>query len=168
MKAKKKTAKNLVKSPTTQPIHSRLKTVEIRPKGAAVITLEPIEPGELVVRGSCLWPLKKRTNHSIQTGKNQHAYMDAPARLLNHSCDPNLGVRDNQLGGFDFIALKEIAAGEELTWDYETTEYESIAVPKCLCGSGRCRKQTVGFRYRADDLRSLYGQFIAGYLQKIK
>jgi SET domain-containing protein len=55
---------------------------------------------------------------------------------LNHSCDPNLGF----LHGDPVLhALRDIAVGEELTWDYST----SIADPgwslECACGSDNCR-----------------------------
>jgi len=37
-------------------------------------------------------PNPKATPHSIQTDVNQHIMMDVPAILINHSCDPNVGV----------------------------------------------------------------------------
>ena len=42
--------------------------------------------------------------------------MDLPARFINHSCDANVGIRDNSLGAFDFVSLTPVARGEELTW----------------------------------------------------
>ena len=89
---------------------------------------------------------------------------------LNHSCDPNLGVytvfvesRDITLPRLGLFALREIAAGEELTFDY-TAGVESVDdVPTgtnvgagseaggggdgarrlmfvCQCGASNCRK----------------------------
>ena len=51
--------------------------------------------------------------------------MDVPAILINHSCDPNVGVAKqlNEGGSYDFVALRDIQEGEELRFDYETTEY---------------------------------------------
>jgi SET domain len=37
---------------------------------------------------------------------------------VNHSCDPNCGVRLNDGQAFDFVARQPIAAGQELTFDY--------------------------------------------------
>jgi hypothetical protein len=44
--------------------------------------------------------------------------MDLPARFINHSCEANVGIRDNDLGAgaFDFLALKPVLRDEELTW----------------------------------------------------
>ena len=55
------------------------------------------------------------------------------ARYVNHSCDANcLG------GGFDFeLAVRDIAAGEELTDDYATFGY-AIELP-CACNTSQCR-----------------------------
>ena len=39
--------------------------------------------------------------------------MDLPARFLNHSCEPNVAVGGvNDRGSYDFIALRDIDAGE--------------------------------------------------------
>ncbi len=38
----------------------------------------------------------------------------------NHSCDPNLAVQ----GQIVFVALRDIAAGEELTHDWKKTELQ--------------------------------------------
>ena len=42
--------------------------------------------------------------------------MDLPARFINHSCEANVGITDNNLGAFDFYAIMSIRQGEELTW----------------------------------------------------
>ena len=39
--------------------------------------------------------------------------MTLPARYLNHSCGPNIGVGGvNENGSYDFVALRDIDAGE--------------------------------------------------------
>lgn len=54
----------------------------------------------------------------------------------NHSCDPNLWWSSDEL-----VALREIAAGEELTYDYATdcAAFASGVLLRCNCGSMRCR-----------------------------
>ena len=54
--------------------------------------------------------------------------MDLKAILVDHSCDANSGVTDNEAGAYDFVALRRIDVGEELFWDYECAEYE-VNVP---------------------------------------
>jgi hypothetical protein len=42
----------------------------------------------------------------------------------NHSCDPNIGVQ----GQIVFVALRQIAAGEELTHGWATTDDDNYAM----------------------------------------
>src|SRR5579862_5279040 len=55
---------------------------------------------------------------------------------LNHSCDPNCEV-DEVKGRVWLFALRDIAAGEELVWDYNLYDDEEPA--PCHCGSPKCR-----------------------------
>jgi hypothetical protein len=63
------------------------------------------------------------------------------SRWINHACDPNTDV-DTQWEPGDrrirawWVALREIAPGEELTYDYAFAA--DVAEP-CSCGSPRCR-----------------------------
>ncbi|WP_397209387.1 SET domain-containing protein-lysine N-methyltransferase [Nocardioides sp.] len=58
----------------------------------------------------------------------------------NHSCDPNLGIR----GDGDLVALRPIAAGDELTYDYSLTVPRNVFTRTwhlaCACGADRCRR----------------------------
>jgi SET domain-containing protein len=44
---------------------------------------------------------------------------------LNHCCEPSLGAWNNDCEAYDFIALRNIQKGEELTFDYDTTEFKA-------------------------------------------
>src|SRR5687768_1857794 len=52
----------------------------------------------------------------VQIGIDECIYPQPPALYLNHSCDPNVGVRR----ATEVIALKRIAADSEITFDYST------------------------------------------------
>ncbi len=56
--------------------------------------------------------------------------------FLNHSCDPNCEV-DEIKGRVWIFALRDIAAGEELVWDYNLYDDEEPA--PCHCGAKNCR-----------------------------
>ncbi len=55
---------------------------------------------------------------------------------LNHSCEPNCEV-DEIKGRVWIFAVRDIAAGEELVWDYNLYDDEDPA--PCYCGSRKCR-----------------------------
>ncbi len=139
--------------------------VKVTNKGRGVFTSRCFHKGETVVVGHRVKILPERTNHSFQMDFNLHIELDEPGRLINHSCSPNTGVRNNKFGAYDFVALVDIPSGSEITWDYETTEYVSIAIPKCCCGSPECRLKTLGFKFLPVEIKKKYGEFVADYLR---
>ena len=56
--------------------------------------------------------------------------------FLNHSCDPNCESEESK-GRVWLFAIRNIAAGEELVWDYNLRGDEEPA--PCHCGSAKCR-----------------------------
>lgn len=69
------------------------------------------------------------------------------ARYVNHSCDPNCEA--DEIGGRIFItSIRDIAAGEELTYDYNMEAPQPL--PRdwrrryaCCCGANHCRRTIV-------------------------
>lgn len=123
--------------------------------------------GEKILSSAVLSESSVRHSHTVQVGWERHVVMDLPARFINHSCDANVGVRDNEASGaYDFFAIRDIEPGEELLWDYEAAEYEISAFEKCLCGSPKCRKILGGFKMNGDKIRELYGEYYANYLKE--
>ncbi|MFM6580459.1 MAG: EamA family transporter, partial [Dolichospermum sp.] len=100
---------------------------------------------------------------AFQVDFDLHIELDEPAQLINHSCSPNTGIRNNQFGGYDFIALFDIPDGTEITWDYSTTEFSDISIPQCYCGSLECRSNIRGFKFLSVEIKKKYGEFIADY-----
>ena len=135
-------------------------------KGRGVFALRDISAGEVVIRSRPVRVCPERTRLTIQTDFDVHVEVDEPGIFTNHSCDPNTGLRNNELGAYDFVALRDIKQGEEITWDYETTEFILIAVFECHCGSPKCRGRARGFKYLAKEVREAYGEFIGDYLKE--
>jgi uncharacterized protein len=80
---------------------------------------------------------------------------------LNHSCDPNLGVR----GEITFVAMRDIRAGEELTHDWATTDDGDYCV-ECNCGAVDCRKILTGKDWQCPDLQKRYAGYFSAYLAR--
>ena len=62
------------------------------------------------------------------------------ARFINHSCDPNCGVEKWDVNGEErcaIFALRDIVAGEELTFDYKFESFSKAvrfaSIPHALC-----------------------------------
>ena len=81
--------------------------------------------------------------------------------FLNHSCEPNVGVAGNVV----FVAMREIAAGEELTTDYALfDDYEGEMV--CECGKPNCRRSISGKDWQRPELQAKYHGYFSWYLQR--
>jgi SET domain-containing protein len=59
---------------------------------------------------------------------------------FNHSCDGNLGFDKNG----DFVAIKDIKRGEELSYDYGLAESNPKFKMICKCKINHCRKVITG------------------------
>ncbi|ULH17782.1 SET domain-containing protein-lysine N-methyltransferase (plasmid) [Deinococcus sp. KNUC1210] len=131
----------------------------------------PHRQGERVMQTSGVH-LDHQTEHSIQIGLHQHLEPSFPVRLINHSCVPNLGVRTTALGLPDFYALRDIQAGEELTFDYAMTELTHVPRDNpalefslhCHCGEPDCRGQLGYYSTLPEGQKRRYEGYISAYL----
>lgn len=79
--------------------------------------------------------LGNEESFALQTGVDAYIMTVPPLRYVNHSCDPNCGVDEDLY----LVAMRDIAEGEELTYDYSTTMLERHWEMICHCGSPKCR-----------------------------
>src|SRR4029453_5534074 len=80
---------------------------------------------------------------------------------LNHSCDPNLGMR----GEITFVAMRGIHAGEELTHDWAMTDDDDYSL-ECNCGAPDCRRTLTGKDWQRPDLHKRYSGYFSAYLAR--
>ena len=113
-----------------------------------------------------------QTIFSIQFGWNRHLDPDDPYKYINHSCDPTVGVKINAAGLPYFVALRDLRAGEQVTFDYAMTEYTHYPRENpadefdltCHCGSPLCRGKLGYYSELSDAIKEKYRGFIADYL----
>lgn len=96
-------------------------------------------------------------------GKDLWVDPDFPLSKINHSCEPNLGIK----GKIMFYALHDIKKGEELTFDYAISEEESDWSMKCNCGSKKCRGKMTSIQFLPLKVFNNYLPYIPDYFQKI-
>src|SRR5712691_9434008 len=63
---------------------------------------------------------------------------DGIAAFINHSCHPNCEA-DEIRGRVIIRAIRNIAAGEELVYDYNLYDGDVEDFALCVCGSEKCR-----------------------------
>ena len=96
------------------------------------------------------------------------------AEHFNHSCDPNLYLTGNNV----LIAARDIKDGEELCYDYGTSDTQgnpdTQAGWECNCGSPNCRHANSPDAYKTiiPRLSQKFGEnraldFVADYIKKI-
>lgn len=122
-----------------------------------VFTFEDIPKGEVIhkLKGKiAIHP----TRTSVQLAKNKHIE-DTLTAFMNHSCTPNAEVYHGAL-----ISLKEIKAGEEITFNYNANE-DTVSCPFiCNC----CGKEILGrLSYKLFLLTSLNLNNKKGFLNKV-
>ena len=91
------------------------------------------------------------SRYSVQVGRDRHIEAgpeNPPWKFLNHSCDPNLAL-DTEARAF--YALREIDAGEELRFNYLTTEWDMATPFECHCGARECFHHVAGFKHLDRD-----------------
>ena len=59
------------------------------------------------------------------------------AMFLNHCCEPNCETEEDDHGRVWVMAIRDIAEGEELTYDY--CLYDGDGEEPCYCGAAACR-----------------------------
>ena len=123
--------------------------------------------GDTVMRGVPGRPAPGNHSHANQTSLTDWVFEEGLGPKVNHSCDPNCGVRFNAaVDGFDFVALTTIAAGEEIMFDYAMRNYAIEHFPtQCLCGAAACRGVVTGWRDLPAERKAFYGDFVAPYLR---
>jgi len=96
--------------------------------------------------------------NALQIGIDRYLDLDAPGRFINHSCAPNAAiVRDTVV-----VAIRPIAAGEEIRFDYSTTISDGWTM-ECRCGETECRGLVVAFQLLPETIRRRYA--ILGHVQ---
>ena len=113
------------------------------------------------------------TRYSVQVGTAEH--LDLPPgclpeevldryfwRFMNHSCDPSAAVRDRRV-----LSRRPLAAWSEVTFNYNTTEYDMAEPFECRCGSMACQGTVRGFRYLPDAQRRWLSPWLASHLRAV-
>ncbi|MER5770894.1 SET domain-containing protein-lysine N-methyltransferase [Streptomyces sp. NPDC001985] len=138
---------------------------EARGKGGGVFATRTFRTGELVLDGVIEAELDRNDSHASQIGWNRFVRHGGLMPKVNHSCDPECGVRLNASGAHDLFARRAIAAGREITFDYAMRNFSIEHFPAlCGCGSPLCRGRVTGWKDLPAARRDAYRDSVAPYL----
>jgi SET domain-containing protein len=162
----------------TAPLTYRSPKTEVKEspiEGLGLFAKAAIAPGEIVaVKGGYVFSRAEWARLTTALGPSEIEITDelvmGPARAAeragsmlytNHSCEPNLAIQ----GQIVLVAMRHVAAGEELTIDWATTD-DADYVMTCRCGSPRCRGTISGKDWRRKDLQEKYRGWFCWFLQR--
>ena len=160
------------------PLTFRSPKTEVKPspiEGRGLFAKAAIARGEIVAvkggyvltraqwaeLGKALGPAEIEIADDLVIAPVRQDERDGAMLYTNHSCDPNIAIQ----GQIAFVAMRDIAAGEELTHDWATTD-DGDYVMTCRCGSPRCRGTITGKDWQRKDLQEKYRGWFCWFLQR--
>ncbi len=105
---------------------------------------------------------EERLDDPLQVAEEIYLDLDEPYIYFNHSCEPNAGMRGKGL----LFAMKDIVPGEEITFDYSTSEWSNNEAwgihwasewkMLCKCGAEKCRGEVREFCMLPPSTQNFY------------
>eukprot|EP01089_Gocevia_fonbrunei_P015294 TRINITY_DN442_c0_g1_i2.p1 TRINITY_DN442_c0_g1~~TRINITY_DN442_c0_g1_i2.p1 ORF type:complete len:204 (+),score=24.96 TRINITY_DN442_c0_g1_i2:97-708(+) len=82
--------------------------------------------------------------------------------FTNHSCDPNTWYLEGD--SRVMVARRLILKGEEITYDYATSETLYLDFESCSCGTSKCRGKVTQDDWKLPKLKKRYGNRFTPYI----
>ncbi|MBK6390955.1 MAG: SET domain-containing protein [Saprospiraceae bacterium] len=110
------------------------------------VATRDITAGEILYQFNPKQMQSNPTYLTVQIGEESHIVLD-PEFLasINHSCDPNVFF---DVDHWVLRCVRDIKAGEQMTYFYPSTEWHMIQPFDCRCGSHNC----LGYIQGADSI----------------
>lgn len=141
--------------------------IEVRDikKGKSLFAIDEIMKNEIIFEFEQNF-LINPTRTSMQIDDNVHQesiHSNALENFLNHSCKPNGYIEFQDL---TYRALCPIKKGEELTFNYNTTEWDMKKGFLCQCEFKGCYEQIKGFKYLTYEQQKELEPLLSPFLKK--
>jgi hypothetical protein len=140
--------------------------------GHGLFAAEDVREGELlIVWGGDIRSLDEFTTLTevqqmqavmVDEGLLLVSFHDEAGDWINHSCDPNAWL----IGQISIYARRDIPSGEEVCYDYATTDGDETLNFVCGCGSALCRGMLTASDYKLPELQARYKGHFSPYLQR--
>ena len=156
-------------------VHPGVKIREIDGRGVGLFTDTDIAKDEIIsITGGVIITKEYWTKFRSEFGDYAYYiednYLITPLNPLNpsadwrmnHCCQPNCGIR----GQIVFVALQDIKAGEEITFDYAMSEADEDYQINLSCSKKGCRGEFTGNDWMRPDLQQKYKGYFSMYIQR--
>lgn len=99
-------------------------------------SVKAYSPNEVICLFSAAATHTHPSKYTVQVNDEAHIILSPDfLQYTNHSCNPNVFFDTSSM---EFIALKAIEPGDELTFFYPSTEWFMAEPFHCLCGEANC------------------------------
>ena len=143
-------------------------------QGRGLFARDAISAGEIVaVKGGAIMdaasfalvrdqvsPAEIQIEEGLYIAPRSAEEVEANILCLNHSCNPNVGVR----GQITFVAMRDIPKDAELTIDYAMIDGDPAERMECSCGAAECRKTITGSDWRRREIQRRYAGYFSRYI----
>jgi len=144
--------------------------LKITKKGISLFANKNIKRDRIILplRGKIKTDLLS-SHEAVQIGDNKFidtTYKHVPEDFIDHSCNPNAKIDFKTM---NFVAIRDIKKGEEIIYNYLTTEYDLVKWKldfKCKCGSKNCFKYIRGFKYLSLKEKLKLKDLLSPFLRK--
>ena len=104
------------------------------------------------------------TKYTIQLDQDSHVLtQDSMWQSMNHGCEPNVRIDVEKR---EMVAARPIKKGEELNFNYNTTEWSMASPFPCGCGKPTCAGEIRGFKYLTEAQRTALEPLVSPYIAR--
>lgn len=142
--------------------------------GYGLFVKEKVKKGERIcyIKGQKKFKINRSIKDTLANpdwvGVRKNWWIDPipPFKFLNHSCNPNAGIK----GSVTLCALRNIKPDEEITVDYSTFEgderWQLEGGKMCLCGEKNCRGVIKSIHYLPKSTFVKYLPLVSSYFKE--
>lgn len=168
-------------SQETSYTDSRLQTISVE-FGKAILATKPIPKGTIltIFNGERISTKKaleitasdspndiEDSNYIIQINNNLwlRPLKREVADYFNHCCEPNAGFLQSRKHADTLVAMRDIYAGEQVTYHYAFTDTDAPYEFDCHCGADSCTGKFSTSISQNPGFQEKYWDFLAPFLQ---
>ena len=156
---------------------SKIAVIEVANGFLSCQAVENVKSGSFLAD---LWGpvLDLPTAYTVQVDEQKHVLPKGMLAYFNHSCQPNAkfifqsrkisypSLDANHEVFWHVVATHDIEKGEDVTFDYHTTEYDMAAHFQCICAAEKCLGKIKGSKYLSPEQQKVRAHDLSPAIKK--